>query len=399
MNASSRFFGVYSTLVGSLPKPQELVDLQYAQVQGQTVDRGLLTDLTLRTMREAVRKQLERGIDVVVSGEADRVGFCLNILSAVTGFGGTSSRPWFPADLADHPDFAQTVYTPAMGRASAARLACMGALALRDPEAVHRELALYTQVLAELGVPLERAVWTEPAPGTIAASLDNLHYSSHREYVAALAAIMRTRYRAVVESGLLLQVDCPDLLMDRHVAWQQLPLEQFLEIATLNVAVLNEALEGIPPARLRAHSCYGNYIGTDTRDEPLAHLLAPLLKLRVGTLLLEGSVNRHREDYRVIRAALDRGDVPPSLHFGFGVIDTKHPSVEAPESIAEYIAAMRAALEERLVVAHPDCGFETMSGIHNLPETVVWEKVAQLAPGVRLANEEIAGDEGRTVAP
>jgi 5-methyltetrahydropteroyltriglutamate--homocysteine methyltransferase len=388
MNTPSGFSGLYSTLVGSLPKPPELVELQYAQVEGQSVDRGRLAELVHATMHEAVRMQLERGIDLVVSGEADRVAFCLNILNSVTGFGGAVSKPWFPADLADYPEFAQGNYTPAMARANRVRPACIGPIVLRDPEAVYQELALFTQVLAALSVPLARAVWTEPAPGTIAGSLDNLHYSSHREYVAALGAVMRERYRAIFETGLLLQIDAPDLLMDRHVAWQHLSLHQFQETAALHVDILNEALEGIPLERVRAHSCYGNYIGPDTRDEPLAHLIGPLLRLRVGTLLLEGSVNRHREDYRVIRAALDRGLVPASLNFGFGVIDTKHPSVEVPESIAEYLAAIRAALEERLVAVSPDCGFETMSGIRNLPAPLVWEKLAQLAPGVRLANQE-----------
>ena len=387
---SSRPLGLYSTLVGSLPKPQELVDLQYALLEGGAVDRGRLAELTLSTMREAVRMQLERGIDVVVSGEADRIAFCLNIFESVTGFGGSSSRPWFPADFADFQEFAQATYTPAMARTRAARLACTGAIALVDPEAVYREIGLFTQVLAELGVPRERACWTEPSPGTIAGSLDNLHYGSHREYVSALGAVMRERYRAAFESGLQLQIDSPDLLMDRHVAWQELSLEQFMGIAALHVEVLNEALEGIPADRVRGHFCYGNYVGTDTRDEPLAHLLAPLLDLRVGTLLLESAVSRHREDYRVLKAAIDRGLVPPALTLGFGVIDTKHPSVEAPKSIAASLLAMRTALGEQFRAAAPDCGFETMSGVRNLPAAIVWQKVAQLAQGVRLANEALA---------
>ena len=392
--------GVYCRQIGSLPKSEELRKPLQDRAAGREYDAGLLDELILSTMSKNIARQIQLGYPLVVSGEADRESFFHHILRAVTCLQPVTgvSQAWLPADLVDFREVAQATSTPAMQRFPYLR--CTGHIMEIDPEAVYRELDLFKRALQLNGDwPLEQAIVTEPSLGTLVGVIDitDSPYKTRQDLTIALGQIMRHRYQAVKDAGFILSVDIPDALM-RQVA-TGVTLEQFLTTSAMQVAVLNEALESLPVEQVHAHACYGNYRSTDTRDEPLRNVIGPLLAVHAGTLFLEGSLSRHREDYLVLKELLDAGMVPASLNFGMGVIDVKYFSVESAQEIAHRIMTMRQALGNRLVSVSPDCGYETMTDLPNIPPTVVWAKNEVLPKAVALANSAIAQMEAKARTP
>jgi 5-methyltetrahydropteroyltriglutamate--homocysteine methyltransferase len=401
---------LYGRHIGSIPKPVEVVELLYDQAEGKPVDKERLTGQILQGMIKAIDMQNSTGMSFVVSGEMDRLSFFHHVLPTITGYYELgreppyeASGPWFPGDLAEFGQFTQATYNPAWMHIP--RPACIAPIAVRDPDAVYRELSLYKQALAACQVPLERAIWTEPAPGVIAASLEN-HFPGYteRQYLFALVPVIRHRVLAALAEGIgHVQLDFPDLLMDGHVAYKDRTLEQFLAIAAEHVEALNETLDGIPLDRLYGHSCWGNYLGPDTADVPLRDVLPIIANVRVGTLCLESSNHVHELDYLAIGRHLN--SLPPSLSFCFGVIDTKNPSVEAAEVVANRLLNMRKALGERVAGATPDCGFETNSlkplsqyasttPVPFMTWDIVEAKTKRLGQAVSIANESLATSAG-----
>lgn len=399
MTTTSPTDSVYCRQIGSLPKPEEVRPLLLAQMEGRPYDARLLDDLVLQAMHENVRRQIAFGYPLVVSGEPDRLSFFHHIFRGVTGLKRVvgASQAWLPADLEDFGEVAQATYTPAVRHFPS--LKCTGPITESDPEAIYREIDLYKQALALNRWPPEQAIITEPSLGTLANVIDiaDSPYKTRQALIVALGQVMRRRYKAVIAAKCMLSVDIPDALMYQTAG--KVTREQFLANSDMQVAVLNEALEGLPLDRIHAHSCYGNYRGTDTRDESLRTLIGPLLKLRVGTLFLEGSLSRHREDYLVLQDLLDAGKIPDTLSFGIGVIDTKYFSVEDEQEVAHRIVAMRRVLGSRLAAVAPDCGYETMTAIPNVPSAVVWAKSAVLPQAVALANSAIARMEAQASTP
>ncbi len=382
---------IFCRQIGSLPKPAELRKLLQDQAEDLPVDRALLEELALNTMSENIARQIELGYPLVVSGEPDRLSFFHHIFRVVTGLQRVTSnhQGWWPADLVDFSEVAAATYTPAVQHLPYLR--CTGYIKEEDPDAIYRELDLFKRALKLNGEwPVEQAIVTEPSLGTISGVIDitDSPYKTRQDLIVALGQVMRHRYQAVIEAGMILSVDIPDALMFQIV--QGITLEQFLAASAMQVAVLNEALAGIPLERVHAHACYGNYRGTDTRDEALQNVIGPLLTMHAGTLFLEGSLSRHREDYLTLRELLDSDLVPPTLNFGIGVIDVKYFSVESEQEVAHRIVDMRQALGNRLSAVSPDCGFETMTDIPNIPPTVVWAKNEVLPKAVALANSAIA---------
>jgi 5-methyltetrahydropteroyltriglutamate--homocysteine methyltransferase len=378
--------GVYCRLIGSLPKTEPLRALLYDQIEGRPYDAGRLEALILETMGENIRRQVALGYPLVVSGEPERESFFHHIYRTLTGFERVSAQEgWFPADLQDFPEVAHLVFTEGWLRLPQYR--CVGQIAELDPDAIHGELELYKRALGAVGWPVGRAIVTEPAPGNLLVGFEHSPYKSRQAFIAALTPIMKKRYQAVIDAGFILSVDVPQLLI-RHAT--PMTLEQFVDDARMQVTSLNEALAGLPLERVHAHGCYGNYRGPDTRDEALQNVIGPLLNMRVGTLFLEGALSRHREDYLVLKASLDgAAAVPDTMGFGVGVIDTKYFSVEDAEEVASRIVLMRRALGNRLAACSPDCGYETMTGIPNIPPSVVWAKNELLPRAVAIANSVI----------
>jgi 5-methyltetrahydropteroyltriglutamate--homocysteine methyltransferase len=297
------------------------------------------------------------------------------------GFGDESHRPLM-ADLADHPDFLDLVlprrqHAPVdLMRAPAA----IGAVAYRDTSEVDEECRLVA------GAGFRETFMTAASPGIVAAAMDNRHYPSREEYLRAIAAALSTEYRAITDHGLLLQIDAPDLALERHTLFADRPLAEFGEWVELVIGAINMSLAGIDPAQVRLHVCWGNYEGPHTRDVPLEDILSLLYEAHVGALVLSMANPRHAHEYR----CFTRNPLPGNMILIAGVIDTTTNYVEHPEVVAARLdRAAQAIGDPHRVIAGTDCGFDTSAGYGAVAPSVVWEKLRSLRQGADLASSRL----------
>lgn len=381
------------THVGSLPRGEALNELLIRAELGEAVDADALAAETERRTAEVFRRQIAAGIDVPNDGEQARVGFQTYIPQRMSGFGGESKRPR-PKEFQDFPVFAQMVLKrhPRRGRSFNAPQA-IADVRYHDDAAIQRDIDRLRRLAKAEGKPLSDCFMTAPSPGIISTTLLNAHYASHEAYVNALAKEMRHEYLAIANAGLILQVDAPDLAMERHVVFQDRPLAEYIAVCELHVAALNAALNGIPPEQVRLHCCWGNWEGPHVHDVPLAEILPVLAQARVGGLSIEFANPRHQHEYEALR----RCRLPKSMILLPGIIDTSTNFVEHPETVARRIVeAARAVGDRERVVASTDCGFGTFAGFEWVAEDVVWAKLAALRAGADIASARLWGRDKAT---
>jgi 5-methyltetrahydropteroyltriglutamate--homocysteine methyltransferase len=376
---TSRFL---TTHAGSLPRPQSLAELHGRRSRGEPVDQAELDAEVEDATRIVIESQRAAGIDVGNDGEQARESFFTYVQHRMTGFGGTSTRPMF-RDLADHLDYVETTI-PRMARMKVnlrAAPAAVGEVSYRaDSTELDRECSLVD------GAPFTQTFMTAASPGIVAAAMENKHYPSREEYVRAVARALRTEYRAIVERGLLLQIDAPDLAMERHVLFGDRPLKEFLDWVALVVEAINGALEGIDPANVRLHVCWGNYEGPHTHDVAFADIQPLLYEAHVGALVLSMANPRHAHEHH----CFERRPLPDQMLLIAGVIDTTNNVVEHPEVVADRIAAAAASVgDPHRVIAGTDCGFDTSAGIGDVAPSVVWAKLRALREGADVASERL----------
>jgi 5-methyltetrahydropteroyltriglutamate--homocysteine methyltransferase len=331
-----------------------------------------------------VARQLQAGVDVVNDGEQPRVGFSTYPAKRMRGFGGQSKRP-LARDLLEHPDYAARL---ARQRAGAARIGdapqAIGEVAYTDLSEAVAECELF-QRAADRGTFTE-AFMTAASPGVIATIMLDAYYGSHERYVRALAREMRKEYELVVSRGFVLQLDCPDLAMERARFFQDAPLDKFLEAVALHIEAINEAVAGLPADRIRLHLCWGNYDGPHTHDVPLEPLLPIIYRARVGALSLPLASPRHQHELKVFR----RQPLPEHMLFIPGVVDSTTNVVEHPEVVADRIVAAAEVVGDRTrVLAGVDCGFGTFAGSQLVEDSVVWTKLRTLREGADLATRRL----------
>jgi 5-methyltetrahydropteroyltriglutamate--homocysteine methyltransferase len=379
---------ILTTHVGSIPRNPALRDLLVRQDRGEAVDETALARETEAAVREVVRGQLEAGIDVGNDGEQPRAGFSTYVARRMRGFGGTSRR--LPArDIAEFPDYAAMLERRRQG---AARIAdapqAVGAVRYEDLGEAERECDLFLRAAEAAPKQFAERFMTAASPGTIATILLNAHYDSHERYVLALADEMRKEYELIHARGLVLQLDCPDLAMERVRFFQHDSLDRFLEAVALHVEAINRATAGIPPDRIRLHLCWGNYDGPHVHDVPLEAVLPIVLGAKVGALSLPLGNPRHQHEHRV----LARHRLPEGMLFLPGVIDTTTNYVEHPEVVADRIVQSVEAVGDRTrVIASTDCGFGTFAGSEMCAPSVVWAKLRALTEGAALAGRRLGG--------
>jgi 5-methyltetrahydropteroyltriglutamate--homocysteine methyltransferase len=378
---------ILTTHAGSLPRPQELNAMLARRSRGEAVDAAALERAADAATRDAVAKQLACGIDVGNDGEQPRESFFTHVRERLSGFGGKSQRP-FMRDLVHYPSFL-ALRAPDFARDMVSLLAaprCEGAVAYVDRAPLEREIASYRRALAGAEGTFAESFWTSPSPGIVASAMQNAHYASLEAYVDALADALRTEYEAIVAAGFVLQIDAPDLAMERHTLFADRPLAEFLAFVDHVVAALNRSLAGIPPERVRLHVCWGNYEGPHTFDVALEELLPRVLEAQAGALVLSMANPRHAHEHKV----LARRGFPKDRALVCGVIDTTTNYVEHPEVIADRLElAARAVGDPHRVLAGTDCGFGTAAGLGEVAEDVVWEKLRALREGADLASRRL----------
>jgi 5-methyltetrahydropteroyltriglutamate--homocysteine methyltransferase len=380
--------GILTTHVGSLPRPPALRDLLVRQDRGESVDGAELGRQAEAAIRRVVDRQLAVGIDIGNDGEQPRAGFSTYVAQRMRGFGGESKRR-LGRDLQEHLDYAALLEFRRRG----------GARSMNAPQAIaeveyadlgeaERECEMFLAATAAHSMRFADRFMTAVSPGTAATILLNAYYDSHERYIAALAREMRKEYALIHARGLVLQLDCPDLAMERQRFFQDEPLARFQQMVALHVDAINTALEGIPRHRVRLHVCWGNYDGPHTHDVPLEAVLPLLYRARVGALSLPLASPRHQHEVRVF----ERYPLPEGLLLVPGVIDTTTNVVEHPEVVADRIVRVAEAVGDRTrVIASTDCGFGTFAGAELVADSVVWAKLSALVEGAALATRRLWG--------
>jgi len=375
---------ILTTHTGSLPRGEALTGLMVALSRRQPVDQAALAREVEERTRLAVRRQLEAGIDVGNDGEQGRESFVTYVQHRLSGFGGESERPvmrdivQFPSFLRLRlPDFSREMVNLLRGPKAIGEARYLGA----GP--IDEECARFGRIAAEETGSFAEAFLTAASPGIVAAALLNEHYASYEAYVTAVADAMRPEYQRIVERGFVLQVDCPDMAMERHTSFADRTVDEFLRFVETNVGALNRAIEGLPTDRVRMHVCWGNYEAPHHLDVPLDAILPLLYQARVGALVLPFANPRHAHEWGCFR----RHPLPESMLLVAGVIDTTTNYVEHPEVVAERIERVASAVgDPTRVLAGTDCGFDTASGLGEVAEEVVWEKLRGLRAGADLAS-------------
>jgi 5-methyltetrahydropteroyltriglutamate--homocysteine methyltransferase len=375
---------ILTTHVGSLPRPPALRDLLVSQDRGESVDPALLAREAESAVRHVVERQRAAGIDVGNDGEQPRVGFSTYPAKRMRGFGGASKRR-MARDIAEHPDYLARLTRQRVG---AARIndapQAVAEVAYTDLSEAEAECELFTRSGGREG--FAEAFMTAASPGVIATIMLDAYYGSHERYIHALAREMRKEYELIVARGFILQLDCPDLAMERARFFQDESLDGFLQAVALHIDAINEAIANIPRDRVRLHLCWGNYDGPHTHDVPLEPLLPIVYRARVGALVLPLATPRHQHELKVFRDH----PLPADMLFVPGVIDSTVNVVEHPEVVADRIVAAVETIGDRTrVLAGVDCGFGTFAGSQLVEESVVWAKLRALRDGADLATKRL----------
>lgn len=379
---------ILTTHAGSLPRPRALADMLGRQSRRESVDAAALEAAIFDATRRIVKLQAECEIDIANNGEQARESFFTYVQHRMSGFGGRSDRPAF-ADMQAYPSFFELLMTQIRARMQVDLLhapKAIGEVKYTDRAPLDRECAGFVKVLGELKPGFAETFMTAPSPGIIAAAMLNEHYASLEQYVAALADALRIEYEAIVARGFILQIDAPDLAMERHVTYAQHPVEIFLNFADLVIAAINRAIETIPPDRVRLHVCWGNYEGPHDHDVALEVILPHLYKARVGALMISMANPRHEHEYR----CFERHRLPASMNLIAGVIDTTTNYIEHPEVVAERIVRVAQIIgDPHRVMAGTDCGFETTTGLAPVADEVVWAKLRAMRDGAAIASRQL----------
>jgi 5-methyltetrahydropteroyltriglutamate--homocysteine methyltransferase len=372
---------ILTTHAGSLPRPAELADLHGRRSRGEEVDPAELQAAIEKATAASIASQVDAGIDIGNDGEQARESFFTYVQHRMKGFGGTSRRALF-RDLREHPDYMELAF-PRSKRVKVNLMsapAAVSAVSYGDTAELEAECALVA------GAPFAQTFMTAPSPGIVAAAMENRYYPARDDYVRAVAAALRTEYQTIVARGLLLQIDAPDLAMERHNLFADRPLREFLGWVEVVIESINAALAGIDPADVRLHVCWGNYEGPHTHDVPFEHIQPMLYEANVGALVLSMANARHAHEHQ----RFERRPLPDDKVLVAGVIDTTNNFVEHPEVVADRLVAIaRSVGDPHRIIAGTDCGFDTSAGIGDVAPSVVWEKLRSLRAGADLASERI----------
>jgi 5-methyltetrahydropteroyltriglutamate--homocysteine methyltransferase len=381
---------ILTTHAGSLPRPKSLIALHTAKYAGRAVEEAELAQAVEQGIRAIIARQIEAGIDIVNNGELGRESFFTYVRHRMTGFGGTGTRP-IMADLSRYPGSLER-RRQAMSTDERVDLLkapkAIGPISYLDVAPVEHECRQLQQLLDETGGRFSQAFISAPSPGIVAAAMQNEYYADLEAYIGAVAEALRTEYVTITAAGFILQIDAPDLALERHTLFQDKPLEDFLEFVRLVVAAINKSLTGIPREQVRLHVCWGNYEGPHDCDVPLKDIWPDVSHINAGAIMLSMANPRHAHEYRLFEIPAFLGDrllIP-------GVIDTTTNYVEHPEVVADRIERVATAVgDPRRIIAGTDCGFETAAGSKMVIEEVVWAKLRSLSQGAAIASKRLLG--------
>jgi 5-methyltetrahydropteroyltriglutamate--homocysteine methyltransferase len=373
---------ILTTHVGSLPRPQEVVDQLFAEDQGTLTDQQTYARVMREAVATVVRKQVDMGVDVVSDGEMSKISYATYIRHRLNGFEIGEMPRAVPKDLDDFPDYkdrlAKLGATPKYHRPI-----CCAPISVRTLAPLHADLDNLKAAVRAAGA--KRAFMNAASPGVIAVFQPNQHYATQEAYIGALADAMRQEYEAIVAAGFDIQIDSPDIAMGRHIRFRDVDEAEFLRNAHLQIEALNHALTNIDPARVRMHICWGNYDGPHHHDVPLESIMPVVLKARVGTYVFESSNPRHAHEWEVWQAT----KIPEDKILAPGVIDSVCNFIEHPRLVAQRLLRFADIVGRDRVMAASDCGFGTFAGFGAVHGPIAYAKLAAMAEGAAIASKKL----------
>jgi 5-methyltetrahydropteroyltriglutamate--homocysteine methyltransferase len=375
--SSERFL---TTHTGSLPRPEDLIRIMYAKESGVPVDPAALAMRVKAAVTELVEKQIAAGVDLVNDGEMSKPSYATYIKDRLAGFGGTGNT-FVYQDLADYPKLQERVFGDP-GRSRRKTPACNAPITVRDKEAAEVDAANLQAAVA--GKKIAGAFMSAASPGVISLFFRNEYYKDFESYIFAIADAMRHEYEAVARAGFVLQIDCPDLGMGRHIQYADLDLAGFRKRAQLHIEALNHAVANIPTEQLRMHLCWGNYEGPHHYDVPLADVIDIVFKAKPCAISLEAANPRHAHEW----AVFERVKLPDGKVLIPGVIESKSNFIEHPEVIAQRIGRYAHLVGRENVIAGSDCGYGTWVGQAAVDPDVVFAKLSAMAEGAWIASKQ-----------
>ena len=377
MQRSSERFLITHT--GSLPRPDDLIRTMYAKEEGVPVEPAALEYRVRRAVAEVVEKQIAAGVDLVNDGELSKPSYATYIKDRLNGFGGTGNT-FVYQDVHEFPRLEQKVFGDP-GRSRRKTPACNAPISVRDVDAAQTDVAHLKAALA--GKKVAGAFMSAASPGVVSLFFRNDYYKDFESYIFAIADAMRQEYETVARGGFVLQIDCPDLAMGRHIHYADLDLAGFRKRAQLHVASLNHAVANIPAEQLRMHLCWGNYEGPHHHDVPLSDIIDIVFSAKPNAISLEAANPRHAHEWNVF----ERVKLPDGKVLIPGVIESKSNFIEHPELIAHRIGHYAKLVGRENVIAGSDCGYGTWVGQAAVDPDVVFAKLAAMAEGARIATK------------
>jgi 5-methyltetrahydropteroyltriglutamate--homocysteine methyltransferase len=383
-NSSKR---ILTTHTGSLPRPAELMPIIVQREEGTLTDLAGLEARVAAAVDEIVRKQVEAGVDVVNDGEVSKISYSTYVKDRLTGFEGEgllSASGLALADFKEFPELAARLFeSAAMARTKAP--ACDGPIKYKSLHEVQTDVANLKAAVS--GANVQGSFMSAASPGVISGFLPNHYYKTPEAYVGALADAMKAEYEAIHQGGFILQLDCPDLAMSRHIWFPDLSLADFRKRISMHVEALNHAVASIPPERMRMHLCWGNYEGPHHYDVPLADIIDIVLKARPAMISLEAANPRHEHEWEVFHNV----KLPEGKALIPGMLDSTTNFVEHPQLIAQRLMRWASVVGRDNLMAGTDCGFATFAGMTPVYPGVVWLKFKAMAEGCRIASAKLWG--------
>lgn len=375
---------ILTTHVGSLPRPQYVVDQLFAQDRGEAYDEAEFDRAMRRAVREAAEKQAQAGVDVISDGEMSKISYATYIRHRLTGFEIAEVPRATPKDLDDFPAFKQRL-AQAGGTPKYHRPVVRGAIKIKDMRPLEKDIANLLAAKAASGAA--EAFMNAASPGVIAVFQPNEYYQNDDNYLAALAEVMKVEYEKITAAGLLLQVDCPDLAMGRHIRFRDEDTATFKKAAQAQVEALNYALRNVPADRVRMHLCWGNYEGPHHHDIDLREIVDIVLAAKPQAIQFEAANPRHQHEWAIWAEA----KIPDDKILIPGALDTTTNFIEHPHLVAERIERFSKIVGRERVIAGTDCGFGTFAGFGAVHPDIAYAKLAALAEGARIASAKLWG--------
>jgi 5-methyltetrahydropteroyltriglutamate--homocysteine methyltransferase len=375
---------VLTTHTGSLPRPDDLIQIMWAKGDGIPVDEGALSHRVATAVQEVVDRQVDAGVAIVNDGEMSKPSYATYVKDRLNGFGGESVQNYFFADLVDYPRSAEMVAANP-GRRKRTAPACNGEISVRDGDAITTDMAILGKAVA--GSAAAGTFSSAASPGVVSLFFGNEFYATDEEYLFAIAEAMRYEYESIAAAGAVVQLDCPDLAMGRHSAYADLDLPAFRRRLVLNIEALNHAVRNIPADRLRMHVCWGNYPGPHHRDVDLADIIDLVWTAKPQTVLFEAANPRHAHEWTLFEGTT----VPDDKVLCPGVIEPQSNYIEHPQLVAQRIERYAHLVGRDRVMAGVDCGFSVHVGTQGIDPDVTWGKLRALSEGAAIASERLWG--------